>query len=214
MPTHLSFAQVCAQAAGIENIKVFLRHSEIAIRLPEAARAGNIQLRRECLLVALKKCTIESHSGPSNAALQAWLSTIDLTGIESFCKTGFDAITSLNFPYFSRFPYHDASITKNKDIELALACKKLRSLTLDFYSEELFRVLCRHPEAEGDVAAKCALDIRKSYQLEGLLRATKLEKIRFRTCASKSLLVGLEEVVAWMEKGFQARGQRVVIEVR
>lgn len=156
-------------------------------------------------------CTIDIHSGPSNAALQAWLSTIDLTGIDSFCKTGFDAIKSLNFPYFSRFPYYDASITKNNDVGLALACKNLRSLTLDLHSEELFRVLCRHPEAEGDVAAKCALDIRKSYQLDGLLSATKLGMIHFRACASKDLLAGLEEVVAWMEKGFHERGQKVVI---
>lgn len=196
-----------------QNIRVFLRRGSIPIRLPEAARAGNIQLRRECLLVTLKMCTIEIHSGPSNAAFQAWLSTIDLAGIESFCKTGYDAIMSLNFPYFSRFPYHDASITRNNDIGLALACKNLRSLTLDFDSEELFRVLCRHPEAEGDVAAKCALDIRKSYQLDGLLGATKLEKIRFRVCAFKDLLAGLEGVVAWMDKGFQERGQKVVIKL-
>ena len=148
-----------------------------------------------------------------NAALRAWLSTIDLTCIELFCKTGFDAIKSLSFPYFSRFPYRDASITKNNDVGLALACKNLRSLTLDFHSEELFRVLCRHPEAEGDVAAKCALDIRKSYQLDGLLGATKLETIRFRACASEDLLAGLKEVVAWMEKGFHERGQKVVIKL-
>jgi hypothetical protein len=195
------------------NIRVFLRRGSIPIRLPEAARAGNIQLRRECLLVALKMCTIEIHSGPSNAALQAWLSRINLTGIESSCETGYDAITSLSFPYFSRFPYRDASITKNNDIGLALACRNLRHLTLDFHTEELFKILCRHPEAEGEVATKCALGIRKSYQLDGLLGATKLEKIRFRTCASKRLLVGLEEVVAWMMKGFQERGQKVVIEM-
>ena len=56
-----------------QNIRVFLRRGSIPIRLPEAARAGNIQLRRECLLVTLKMCTIEIHSGPSNAAFQAWL---------------------------------------------------------------------------------------------------------------------------------------------
>lgn len=197
-----------------QSIRVFLRRSEIPIRLPEAARVGNIQLRRECLLVALKMCTIESHSGPSNLALQAWLSKIDLTSIESFCETGYDAVTSLNFPYFSRFRYHDASITKNNDIGLALACRNLRYLTLNFHSEELFRILCRHPEAESDVATKCALDIRESYQLDGLLGAAKLERIHFRTSAPKDLLIGLEEVVAWMEKGFRERGQKIVIEIR
>jgi hypothetical protein len=197
-----------------QNSRVFLRRSSTSIRLPEAARAGNIQLRRECLLVALKKCTVEIHSGPGNAAFQAWLSTIDLTGTESFCETGYDAITSLNFPYFTRFPYHDPSITKNNDIGLALACKNLRSLTLDFHSEELFNILSRHPEAEGEVASKCALDIRKSYQLDGLLGATKLEKIRFRTSAPEYVLIGLAEVIVWLDQGFQERGQKVVIEMR
>jgi hypothetical protein len=197
-----------------QSIRVFLRRSSIPIRLPEAARAGNIQLRRECLLVALKKCTIEIHSGPGNAAFQAWVSTIDLTGTKSYCETGYDAITSLNFPYFSRFPYHRADITKNNDIGLALACRNLRSLWLDFHPEELFNILSRHPESEGEVASKCALDIRKSYQLDGLLGATKLGKIRFRISAPEFALIGLAEVVAWLEKGFQERGQKVVIEMR
>ncbi|KAM0700738.1 hypothetical protein Q7P35_012459 [Cladosporium inversicolor] len=280
MPAHLSFAQICAQAAGIEivhdglymtetlalaaktgkdtypiarqrlkatqdflterlgekrqplelmglpydvrhlilehligpqNIRVFLRRSSMPIRLPEAARAGNIQLRRECLLVALK--IVEIHSGPGNASFQTWLSRIDPTGTESSCETGFDAITSLSFPYFSRFPYRRADITKNNDIGLALACRNLRSLTLDFHSEELHNVLSRHAEAEGNVATNCALDIRETYQLDGLLGATKLKKSHFRTGASEQLLVGLEEVVTWMDKGFQERGQKVVIEI-
>jgi len=194
-----------------QNIRVFLRRSAVAIHLPEAARAGNIQLRRECLLVALKMCTIEIHSGPGNAALRAWLSSIDLTGIGSFCKTGYDAITSLEFPYFSRFPYHDTSITKNNDIGLALACKNLRSLTLYFHTEELLKVLCRHPGYGGDVTTSRALDIRKSYQLDGILDAAKLEKIHFKSYAPEFLLRGLAEVVAWLEKGFQERGQKIVI---
>lgn len=148
---------------GPQNIRVFLRRSPIPIRLPEAARAGNIQLRRECLLVALNQCTIEIHSGPGNAAFQTWLSKIDLTGTESSCETGFDAITSLNFPYFSRFPYRRVDITKNNDIGLALACRNLRSLTLDFHPDELHHVLSRNREVEGEVATKCALDIRKNY---------------------------------------------------
>lgn len=198
---------------GPQNIRVFLRRSPMPIRLPEAARAGNIRLRRECLLVALKSCTVEIHSGPGNAAFQTWLSKIDLTGTGSSCETGFDAITSLNFPYFSRFPYHRADITKNNDIGLALACRNLRSLTLDFHSEELHNILTRNREVEGEAATKCALDIRKSYQLDGLLGAKKLKKIHFRTGVTEQLLVGPKEVAAWMDKGFQERDQKVVIEI-
>jgi hypothetical protein len=87
-------------------------------------------------------------------------------------------------------------------------------LSLDFHSEELFNILCRHPESEGEVASKCALDIRKSYQLDGLLGATKLEKIRFRISTPEFALAGLAEVVAWLGKGFQERGQKIVIEMR
>lgn len=74
--------------------------------------------------------------------------------------------------------------------------------------------MSRHPESEGEVASRCALDIRKSYQLDGLLGATKLEKIRFRTSAPEFVLVGLAEVIAWLDKGFQERSQKVVIEMR
>jgi len=198
---------------GSRNIRVFGR-SAISIRLPGAARAGNIQLRRECLLVTLNGCTIESHSGPSNAALRAWLSRIDLTGVESSCETGYDAIKSLHFPYFSRFPYHDASITKNNDIVLALACTNLRVLTLNFHPEELRKVSYRHLGAETELAVDCALDIRQSYQLDGLLGATKLEKLQFVSWGSSdNELIGLTEVVAWLDKGFKERGQRVVVRI-
>lgn len=197
-----------------QRIRVFLRGGEIPIRLPEAARAGNVQLRRECLLVALKSCTIEIHSGPGNAALRTWLSKIDLTGIDSFCQTGYDAITSLDFPYFSRFPYGIPGITINNDVGLALACKNLRSLSMNFHSEELSRIGCRNWGDKVDFAARCALDIRQSYQLDGLLGASKLERLCFDVGGYESLSLGLTEVVAWFEKRFQERGQKVIVEFR
>lgn len=187
---------------GSQNIRVFLRNSSIPIRLPEIAHAGNRQLRRECLLVALNKCTIEIHSGPGNAALQAWLSKIDFTGVDTSCKTGFDAITSLTFPYFSRFPYHSPEITRNNDVGLALACKNLRSLSIDFVWEELGNISARNSRAHRDFAADCARDIRKSYQLDYLLDAAKLEKLQLKTLAPQSFLDGLAEVAAWFERGF------------
>jgi hypothetical protein len=194
-------------------IGAFLRGNRVPLRLPEAARVGNIQLRRECLLVALKMCTISIHGGPGNAALQAWLSKIDLTGIGSSCETGYDAITSLTFPYFSRFPYRNPSITKNNDIGLALACRNLRVLSLSFHCEELAKISCRHSKSEAEYAVNCALDIRKSYQLDGLLGATKLEKIHFEAGPCYSAEHGLTEVAAWLEKGFHERGKKVVVEI-
>ena len=196
-----------------QNIRVFLRNSRIPIRLPEAAHAGDKKLRRECLLVALNMCTIEIHSGPGNASLRNWLSKIDLTGIESFCETGFDAITSLTFPYFSRFPYGSPGITANNDVGLALACRNLRSMSMNFHSEELFRIASRHRAREAGFVTACALDIRTCYQLDGLLGASKLERVSFVAGGSKELLLGLEEVAAWFKKGFQERGQKVLIEL-
>lgn len=195
-----------------QRLRVFLRNCKSPIPLPEAARAGNVQLRRECLLVTLKLCTVEIHSGWGNAALQAWLSKIDLTGIDTFCKTGYDAITTLDFPYFSRFPYGAPGITNNNDVELALACKNLRSLSMDFQPEELYSMDCRHCGKIFHFAAKCALDIRESYQLDGLLGASKLERLYFDVGGYASLFLGLTEVADWFKKGFQERGQKVIVE--
>lgn len=197
-----------------QNIRVFLRGGEIPIRLPVAARARDKQLRRECLLVALKTCTIEIHSGPGNASLRSWLSKVNLNGIDSFCKTGYDAITSLTFPYFSRFPYGAPGITVNNDVGLALACKNLREMSMNFHSEELFRIACEHPKGEADFVAACALDIRKCYQLDGLLGASKLERIYFDAGGYEELLLGLKEVAAWFKTSFLERGQKVIIEFR
>lgn len=63
------------------------------------------------------------------------------------------------------------------------------------------------------MATKCALEIRESYQLDGLLGATKLEKIRRKTSAPEYLSIGFAEVIVWLNKGFQERGQKVVIEM-
>jgi hypothetical protein len=202
---------VLEHLVGTRNIRVFLRGGGIPIRLPAVARAGGTKLRRECLLVVLKKCTIEIHSGPGNVALQKWLSNINFTGVGSFCETGFDAITSLTFPYFSRFPYHNPLITKNNDVGLAMACKNLRALMINFHTQELSRIASRHHG--NDTAAECALYIRESYQLDGLLNAAKLERLHFRTSAPEYGRNCLVEVVAWFEKGFKERNRKVLIKM-
>jgi hypothetical protein len=90
---------------------------------------------------------------------------------------GFDSITSLTSPYISRFHYGRPDVEKNNDVGLALKCKILRRVCVDFHSQELYRISQRHREAEGDVANDCALDIRASYQLDGLSEVAKREKL-------------------------------------
>lgn len=158
-------------------LRVFLKNSKIGIQRPELAHAGDKKLRLECLLVALNMCTVEIHSGPGNAKLQNWLSKIAFAGIETFLKTGFDAIHSLNFPYFSRFPYGAPGITKNNDVGLALACQNLRTLCLNFHPDGLGRCMSDHVR-EVDYKTRSAASIRANYQLDGLLDAKKLEVLR------------------------------------
>jgi hypothetical protein len=212
--------KILEQLIGTQNLRVFLmgtyqsgRYCDIPICLPEVARAGSTKLRHECLLVALNKCTVEIHSGPGNARFQNWLSKVDFTNTESFLETGFDAITSLYFTYFSRFPYWDPNFTKNNDVGLATACKNLRSMTMFFHRQSLEEAASRHSTASDDFAAECALDIRESYQLDGLLNATKLEKLHFVAGDYPRLLIGLTEAVAWFNKGFKERKQKVLIEM-
>jgi hypothetical protein len=202
---------ILERSVGTQNLKVFLRGNGIPIFLPAIARAGSKRLRRECLLVVLKQRTIEIHSGPGNAAMQKWLSKIDFTDTDSFLESGFDAITSLSFPYFSRFPYASPGITKNNDVGLAMACKNLRSLRLDFNVAELIRIEAYYGKIMGYDTP--ALAIRQSYQLDGLLNAASLEKLHFYTLAEESHQRGLAEVVAWFEEGFKERNQKVVIKL-
>lgn len=202
---------ILGHSIDFQTLRAFLKNDRMPIRLPEVARAGDSRLRRECLLVALNKCTMEIHSGPGNAALQGWLSSINFQGVDTSLETGFDAITSLDFPYFSRFPYGRPDITSNNDVGLALSCKNLRDLKLNFHSEELGRVFYEHYESEGDVAAKSALSVRKNYQLDGLLGAEKLQTLSFNAYATENVMAGIHKVAAWFEQEFQKRGQKVVV---
>lgn len=204
-----------------QTLRVFLKHAAIPIALPHVARAGSSLLRRECLLVALKMSTIEVHSGPGNVALQAWLARIDFSGVETDsgnCQNGFDAINALSFPYFSRFPYDRPGITTNHDIQLALACKHLRTLTLNFQPEEVSRIESKFlpwTMNEGSdevdehrvVRIPAAARVRQNYQLDRLLGAKQLQKIRFSAMETCTLKV----LSTWFVEEFSARGQKVMI---
>lgn len=204
-----------------QTLRAFLKHAATPIQLPEVARAGSSLLRRECLLVALKKSTIEIHSRPGNAALQAWLGKVDFTGVEtdgSNCHNGFDAINALCFPYFSRFPYSCPGITTNNDVQLALTCKHLCTLTLNFHPHEIARIESEflpsrisddsdEEEEQGAAHIAAAASMRDKYQLDRLLDAKQLRTLclaAFETCTMKVL-------AKWFVDEFKERGQRVVV---
>lgn len=104
---------------------------------PDIARTGNAQFDQEATLVNLKRTTISIHSGPGNTSFQAWLSEVDFSKAETSLKDGFGAVHTLQFPYFSRFPYHIPEITTNNDIRLMQRCPNLRHVTISFVSDEL-----------------------------------------------------------------------------
>lgn len=211
MPYDLRY-MVLQHIVPSQNIRAFLCRESVGLSLPTIAYAGNTQLRRECLLVALNSCTMDIHSSPGNARLQAWLAKVDFTGVSTSCKTGFDAITSLTFPYFSYFRYGTPGITTNNDLGLAMACKNLRSLSLHFASSELARIAlrCQGQEDEFEVAAAM---LRENYQLDGILKLDKLELLHVNAYGSEDALRGLRKLLAWFEAEFERLGRRVVIEV-
>ena len=192
-----------------QNIRAYLKRERVGIELPAIARAGSTQLRRECLLVALNSCTMEVHSGPGNARLQKWLAKVNFSSVGTSCETGFDAITSLLFPYFSYFPYGGREITTDNDVGLAVACKNLRFMGLQFSS---FALSVIADECMGDFGLT-ATRIRENYQLDGVLEAKQLRVLRFYSYKRDYALQGLREVVMWFQKGFESKGQRVTVEI-
>ncbi|KAM0722201.1 hypothetical protein Q7P37_001642 [Cladosporium fusiforme] len=194
-----------------QNIMAFLKNSSTPLRLPAVAYAGHMALRRHCQLVTLKKCTIEIHSGPGNAKLQSWLSKIDFSAISNL-RTGFDAIRSLKFPYFSRFPYGTPGINTNNDVQLMLACKNLTTVTLNFHPGEVGRIFMRfHNRAERNNSTlyfETAQRIRQNYQLDGILGATELKTLRL----DANPWGPLSELASWFTEQFLERGQEVKVE--
>ena len=197
-----------------QNLRAFLRRSNVGLQLPIISRVGNVQLRRECLLVALNSCTMEIHSGPGSARLRAWLAKVEFTNVSTSCKTGFDAITSLTFPYFSRFPYGHPGITVNNDVGMAVACKNLRQMSIHFAESPLEAIasLCRGKQ--GDTFELMAAMIRENYQLDGIFEAKKLEKLTMSAWGTEYTIPGLRVLVRWFEMEFERLGQRTVVELK
>lgn len=173
-----------------------------AMRLPPVTQAGDRELRMQSMLVTIKLITFEIHSGPGNAKLQRWLRSINLQASgQTHLNTGFDAVHSLYFPYFSYFPYHLPEITANNDIELARRCANLRTLKVYFSSDNLEDVY-GNPET-----VAC---LRESYRLDGML---ELKNLKYLALHASSCLTALKNLKVWFEEEYSQRGQATKVAI-
>jgi hypothetical protein len=211
LPYDIRYA-ILEQMTPKQNLRAFLKRERVGLDLPIIARVGNIQLRRECLLVALNSCTMEIHSGPGSELLRAWLAKVDFTNVGTSCKTGFDAITSLNFPYFGFFPYGQPGITVNNDVGMAVACKNLRSMSIQFAARS-WEAIANRCQGEDDPFELMAQMLRENYQLDGIFEAKNLQVFTVHASGSAYAIRGLGVWLHWLVDEFARRGQRTVVKV-
>lgn len=218
--------------AGSNTIRPYLRRSWRRPCLPRAAFAGNKQLMEEAQYVALKQYTVEIHSGPGNEMFREWLSRIIFTKVESSIKIGFDAIHHLRFPYFSWFPYERSDITTNHDVQLVVAYPNLRTLTLEFHLEEVYRISRKIRQLRGDPfyydsskdyhqedTFKNSIEaMRTNYQLDGIIGATKLEKLfidvgKVYVSPDGHACDTIRALISWFDEQFRMRNQKVAVKL-
>lgn len=193
-------------------IRVFLPgrngQASTAIRLPPISQAGDRKLRLECILITIKLISFEIHSGPGNAKLQKWLGELYLQGSgETRLGSGFDAVRSLFFPYFSRYPYYALDSTApNNDIQLMRRCNNLRTVKALFVGSEL------HDYHTG--GPKSVQQLRDNYRLDGMLELANLRTLALQCYGVASDDSGLQAVKKWFEGEFgkRKRPTKVVIE--
>ena len=201
--------EVLSYLCEIETMPVFLRGRNgmppTAIPLPPIARAGDSALRAEAILVNIKQTTLEIHSGPGNAELRKWLSSIDFSvSGETSLESGFDAVHSLSFPYFSRYPHASLPVkAPNNDIQLMAKCHNLRKVTLTFVLPELVNY--------NNVSAvpKPVDQLRREYRLDSMLSMFQLGELR--TIALRGPLQGtrgytsLQALATWLRSEYAIR---------
>ena len=163
------------------------------IALPVTARLGDRQLRQETLMVTIERTTWSVHSYQGNIAFNTWLSKVDLSLASSNYATGYDAVKSLHFPYFSRYPHvtlrpHEP----NLDIELMLKCNNLEKVTMEWVGQEL---------NIGAGSPKSVQQLRTQYRLDRMLNLKKIKCLRLRLIRDHSAanLDLLRELGAWFK---------------
>ncbi|KAK5718786.1 hypothetical protein LTR17_015620 [Elasticomyces elasticus] len=156
-------------------------------------------IRAEYLMLALEKATFSIHSGPGNAKFQQWLNKIDLSAIASY-HTGFDAIKTLQFPYFSRFPHQMLpATTPNSDIELMVKCGNLESISMTWAGDMLIDYTAPTP------TGKDVQQLSLEYRLDRLRQLTNLRRVNLVKFRQGTLsLAVLENLAQWIRGTLQA----------
>jgi hypothetical protein len=178
------------------------------IQLPAITQAGDKQLLQESIMITIEASTFSIHSGPGNRKFNEWLGSTDLSMVSANYKNGHDAITNLDFPYFSRFPHQRPHIVLNRDLEMMVACKNLTKVSMTWVGEELVNV-------DGDnFDAKPVVQLCQEYRLDRLLKCDKLKTNRLVGRgvwgASHS---ALDNLAAWRRASMPstAEGQTVTV---
>lgn len=183
------------------------------------AKQHNERFRLEAIYVTLNKSTIEIHSGPANAGVQQWLAGMDFTALggDTSYKTGFDAVKSLKFPFFSRFPHRKLpKNAKNEDIVLMQRCKNLRSVHITLVDAELTYFY----NMDGYLP-KALEQMRREYRLDEMLKLKKLERLHLASKLSMYVYedsghVGfrqVEKLKEWFDVEFAKRGIKIAVTI-
>ncbi|KAK5132861.1 hypothetical protein LTR08_008577 [Meristemomyces frigidus] len=181
------------------------------VELPVTARAGDKLLRQETIMITIEQTTFAIHSGPGNASFQNWLGDVDLRLTSKTYVTGFDAVKSLAFPYFSRFPHASlAPATPNSDIELMLSCRQVEQVSMVWVAQELVA----DDAATGQQGPKTVERLRKEYRLDRMLGLRKLRTLTLvRRGAGNS--TALDDLAAWFRanmSGVDGQSIQVVLQ--
>ena len=182
--------------------------------LPTVALLDCKLLRHEAITLVLQTSTIEIHSGPANKKVRAFLQ--DIVYAESGntfgedYKLGFDAVKSLNFPYFSCFPHAMLGPKAfNHDVLLACECKNLEKLALTWRDTETVDY------GKDGIVPKPIAQLRREYRLDGLLTLNKLNTLRLVLRYTGSVGdVGYNQVrvlTEWFQEGFGRQGRVVAV---
>ncbi|KAF7187768.1 hypothetical protein HII31_10904 [Pseudocercospora fuligena] len=171
------------------------------------------QLRAEALLVFIEQTNFAIHSFPGNEQLVNWLKAISFKPVKGEVGkdifTGLDALRSLEFPYFSRFPHaRFDDTTPNSDVQLMSQAPQLQEVRLNWVWSELTYRPNPYDEIPKDLST-----LRRQFRLDGILGLRRLKKVVLRGPVFVEETIGLKALAKWMEKGFKARGQVVEVEL-
>jgi hypothetical protein len=193
-----------------DRIKVFLPSYNIAgadvrgVPLPDVTLSCKL-LRNTYVKAAIERTTFEVHSFPGNKAFQRWLASLDLASVSANYGGGFDAVRKLDFPFASRFPFHNLPASApNSDVELMKKCKNLTVVSMTWVRAAL-------TDQSGD--EKTVNQLREDFRLDGMLELEELKELNLFHWGRAADTEVLHELGGWFEAEYKKRGQDVQVKV-